>query len=61
MRDDTAEALGSIRQAAAEWSDVKDDPVARDHYFDKWSRTVRAAFQRPASKTPPKAPVALGR
>lgn len=45
--EDAAEALEAIRQAAAEWPDVKGSRTAREDYFERWRSTIRTAFQRP--------------
>ena len=54
---DAAEALESIRQAATEWPAVKDDPAARDRYFDRWTSRVREAFAQAARDVQPDAEV----
>ena len=58
---DAAEALKSIREAAAEWPDVKDDALARDEYFNRWNQAVRSAFERPAANPPAASATVLGR
>lgn len=44
--DETAEAHEAMRRAAADWAAVKDDPSARDAYFDYWLYEV-IGYDRP--------------
>lgn len=34
--DERPEAVATMRRAATEWLEVKDDPAVRGEYFDRW-------------------------